>query len=111
VTTPASRLARRLHPKHLGNTLGAIAGLASALSVGLGFLAARASPHGFARLTIALHLAKEPLIVKLAAGVAGIAVATAALAGVLKFYTWWTEHEADLEAQAQPPAARDNVSE
>lgn len=109
--TPRGRLARRLHPKHLGNTMGAIAGLASALSVGLGFLAARAAPRGFARLTVALHLAKEPLIVKLAAGVAGIAVATAAIAGVLKFYTWWTEYEADVEADARQPAARDNVSE
>jgi hypothetical protein len=72
------------------------------LSVGLGFLAARAAPKGFARITVALHLAKEPLIVKLAAATAGVAVTTAAIAGVLKFYSWWTEQEAE---GAEPAAS------
>ena len=94
---PVKPLARALHPKRLGKTMAAIAGLTSALSVALGIVAARAAPHGLARLTVALHLSREPFIVKLAAGIAGIAVATATLSGLLHFYTWWRERDADVD--------------
>lgn len=83
-----------LHPKRLGPTMAAIAGLASALSVVVGLVAARVTPHGFARLAVSLHLAREPFIVKLAAGIAALAVAAATVSGLLHFYTWWQEHDA-----------------
>jgi hypothetical protein len=91
---PAPRLATRLDPKRLGKTMAAVAGLASALSVLIGLLAARTAPHGFARLAVTLHLAHEPFIVKLAALVAGLAVTAATVSGLLHFYTWWLERDA-----------------
>ena len=86
---------RLLQPKRLGKTTAAVAGLASALSVIIGFIASRSAPHGFMRLAVTLHLRHEPFIVKLAATVAGIAVLAATVSGVLHFYTWWQERDAD----------------
>jgi hypothetical protein len=68
-----------------------MAGLAGALSVLVGVLAAHLAPHGFSRLTVAMHFARVPLIVRLAPVVAGIAVCLGAAAGLLSFYSWWVE--------------------
>ena len=92
---PVNPLTRTLHPKRLSKTLAAIAGFASALSVIVGMIAARMAPHGFARLSVALHLSKQPFIMQLAAGIAGIAVAAATISGLLHFWTWWQEREVD----------------
>jgi hypothetical protein len=73
----------------------AIAALAGALSVGVGVLASRLAPHGLRGVAVSLHLAREPLIVKLAAAIGAVAVATAALSGVLHFYLWWQERDLD----------------
>ena len=100
---PNKRLAKHLNPKRLVRTLGAIAGLASALSVVTGLIAARAGPHGFAKLKVALHLAKEPFIVKLATGFAGLAVTAATGYGVLNFYLWWKEHDVEPETTQKKP--------
>ena len=85
----------RLHHKNLARSAAALAGLASAVSVLIGFFAARAAPHGWLRLTVALHMSKQPLIVKLAPIVAGFAVVVAATAGVLSFYSWCRERGAE----------------
>ncbi|HTB65339.1 MAG TPA: hypothetical protein VK727_03875 [Steroidobacteraceae bacterium] len=73
----------------------AIAALAGALSVGVGVLASQLAPHGLRGIAVSLHLAREPLIVKIAAGIGTIAVATAAVSGVLHFYLWWQERNLD----------------
>ncbi len=73
----------------------AIAALAGALSMAIGVLAARLAPHGLRGLAVSLHLAREPVIVKIAAGIATIAVTTAAMSGVLHFYLWWQERDLD----------------
>jgi len=84
-----------LHPKRLAKMTGAISGLTCGLSVLCGLLAARAAPHGLHGLAVSLHLARQPLILRLAASVATVAVITAAVSGILHFYNWWQEHELD----------------
>jgi Zn-dependent protease with chaperone function len=88
-------LSKTLHHKRLANSTGAIAGFVSALSVLIGVLAARAAPKGLARLSVALHIAKKPLIVKLAPLIAAAAVVFAVAAGLIRFYSWCVEREAD----------------
>jgi hypothetical protein len=85
----------RLHPRRLSKMTAAIAALAGALSVAVGVLASRLGPHGLRGLAVSLHLAREPLIVKVAAGIGTVAVATAAVSGVLHFYLWWQERHLD----------------
>jgi hypothetical protein len=95
-TTGGVSVTRRvsfLHHTRLAKTTGAIAGLTCALSVLAGVVAARAAPHGLRGLAVSLHLARQPFIVKVAAGMTSIAVVSAALSGLLHFYTWWREHE------------------
>jgi hypothetical protein len=97
-TTTGVSAARRvgvLHHTRLAKTTGAIAGLACGLSVLAGVVAARAAPHGLRGLAVSLHLARQPLIVKIAAGFTSVAVVSAALSGLLHFYSWWREHELD----------------
>jgi hypothetical protein len=89
----ATRWKKALHYKRLGRSTGALAGLASAVSVFVGLLAARAAPHGFAKISVALHFAKPPLIVKLAPLFTGVAVAIATAAGLLSFVVWIVERE------------------
>jgi len=72
---------------------GAIAGLASALSVIVGMLAAYATPKGWGRVSMALHITKKPFIVKLAPLLTGASVAIATAAGLLGFYLWITERD------------------
>jgi hypothetical protein len=89
----ATRWKNAFHYKRLGRSTGALAGLSSAISVFVGLLAARATPHGFAKLSVALHFAKPPLIVKLAPFFTGVAVAIATAAGLLSFVVWIVERE------------------
>ncbi len=81
----------RLHPKRLDPSIGAIAGLASAVSVIVGFIAQSAMGHGWHKASIALHLAKKPLIVRLAPAIAAVAVGIATAAALLRFYNWYSE--------------------
>ena len=90
------RRAAVLHPKRLAKTTAAVAGLTCALSVLAGVIAARAAPHGLRGLAVSLHLARQPMIVKIAAGITSLAVITAAVSGLLHFYAWWHE-ERDLD--------------
>jgi uncharacterized membrane protein (DUF441 family) len=81
----------RLHPRRLSKMTAAIAALAGALSVIVGVLAAQLAPHGLRGLAVSLHIAREPLILKVAAGIGTVAVTTAVISGLLHFYLWWQE--------------------
>jgi len=87
--------AGRLHPRRLSKMTAALAALSGALSVLVGALAAHFSPHGLRGIAVSLHLARQPLIVKLAAGITSAALIMAAVSGVLHFYIWWQEHDPD----------------
>ena len=84
-----------LHPKRLSKTIAAISALSGALSVPMGVLAAHAAPHGLRGIAVSLHLARQPLIVKIAGAVASFAILAAAVSGLLHFYTWWQERDLD----------------
>jgi hypothetical protein len=88
---PRSQWLHRLHPKRLDPSIGAIAGFASAVSVIVGFMAQNAMGHGWHRASIALHLAKKPLIVRLAPAIAAVAVGLATAAALVRFYNWCRE--------------------
>lgn len=51
---PQSQWLKRLHPKRLDPPIGPIAGLASAVSVIVGFIAQSAMGHGWDKASIAL---------------------------------------------------------
>lgn len=96
VTTVSSvkvtrRWNRTFHHKTLARSIGAIASLAGAVSVLVGWLATRMSPHGWAHVKVALHLTKKPWLLQVAPFIAGFAVTAATVAGVLSFYSWYRE--------------------
>jgi len=101
---------KKLPHKKLGRSVGALAGLASAVSVFVGMLAARAAPKGFAKLSVALHFAKTPWIVKIAPVCAGLAVAIATAAGLLSFYAWLVERD-EPAAEPDESVARDSTAQ
>jgi hypothetical protein len=84
-------IARVLHKKKVHRSAGAIAGFASAMSVLVGMLAAYATPKGWGRVSMALHMTKKPFLLKLAPLITGTAVAIATAAGLLGFYLWMVE--------------------
>jgi ABC-type spermidine/putrescine transport system permease subunit II len=61
-----STLLRTLQSKKTHRSAGAIAGFASALSVLVGTLAAYATPRGWGRVSMALHMTRKPFILKIA---------------------------------------------
>jgi len=73
----------------------ALAALSGALSVLVGALAAHFAPHGLRGIAVSLHLARQPMLVKVAAGITSLAVVMAVASGLLHFYSWWQEHELD----------------
>ena|ERR1700678_2239860 len=97
---PRSQWLHRLHPKRLDPSIGAIAGLASAVSVIVGFMAQNAMGHGWHKAFIALHLAKRPLIVRLAPAIAAVAVGIATAAALLRFYNWYREARVTAAARS-----------
>lgn len=84
-----------LDTKKVHKSAGAIAGFASAISVIVGTFAGYATPKGWSRVTMALHITKKPFIVKLAPLLTGASVAIATLAGLLGFYLWISERQGD----------------
>jgi hypothetical protein len=94
---------KTLHSKKVHRSVGALAGFASAMSVLVGMLAAHATPKGWARVSMALHMTKKPLILKLVPVITGVSVAIATAAGLLGFYLWVRapddspEHKSDGE--------------
>ena len=75
--------------------MGAIAGFVSALSVIVGTLAAQATPKGWGRITMALHMTKKPFIVRLAPIITGVSVAIVTAASLLGFYLWLVDRRND----------------
>jgi len=71
--------------------MGAIAGFVSALSVIVGTLAAYATPKGWGRVSMALHLTKKPFILKLAPILTGASVAIVTAVSLLGFYLWFID--------------------
>jgi hypothetical protein len=92
---------KRLDKKKVHRSLGAIAGFTSALSVIVGMLAARATPKGWGRVSMALHFTKKPLIMKLAPILTGASVAVVTAVGIMGFWIWLVERERD--AADNPP--------
>jgi len=95
----STSIARTLADKRVHRSAGAIAGFASALSVIVGMLAAYATPRGWGRVTMALHMTKKPFIVKLAPLLTGVSVTIATAAGLLGFYLWVTDRENEARDQ------------
>jgi hypothetical protein len=108
-TVKVRRWARTLHHKNLARSIGAIASLAGAVSVLVGVLATRMAPHGWARVTTALHMTKKPLLVQLAPFIAGFAVTAACVAGLLSFYSWYREMR-DAKLAASVAAAGTDIT-
>jgi hypothetical protein len=88
-------VARSLQHKHLSNSTGAVAGFISSISLIVGAIAAHLAPLGWRRVSMALHFSKKPLLLKLAPYLAGLAVAIAVAAGLIRFYSWLMEREVD----------------
>jgi hypothetical protein len=93
----ARYLYRTLQHRRLGESTGAIAGLASGLSVIAGMIAAHYAPRGVGRLALALHLTHKPFLLQIAPALAGVSVAFATAAGILRFYTWLRQREDQAE--------------
>ena len=93
MTDLRTTLAKTIKSKNVHKSAGAIAGFASALSVIVGTLAAYATPKGWGRVSMALHITKKPFIVKLAPLLTGASVAIATAAGLLGFYLWITDRD------------------
>jgi hypothetical protein len=100
-TVKVSRWETTFHHKNLARSIGAIASLAGAVSVLVGMLATRMSPHGWGRVKMALHLTKKPLLMQLAPFIATFAVTAATVAGLLSFYSWYREGKE--QRAAAPP--------
>lgn len=92
-----------LQGKRLHRSAGAVAGFASALSVLIGTLAGYATPKGFGRVTMALHITHKPFLLRLAPLITGVAVALATAAGILGFYLWVTERPDEASAKPEDP--------
>ncbi|SRR5581483_4965182 len=84
-------LIRTLHHRRLSDSTGAVAGLASGVSILVGMIAAHYAPHGIHRLAAVLHFARQPLIVRMAPMIAGVAAAVVTAAGIIRFYSWCRE--------------------
>jgi len=86
-------LLKRLDKKKMHRSLGAIAGLTSSVSVIVGMLAARATPKGWGRVSMALHFTKKPMLMKLAPLLTGVSVAIVTAVGILGFWIWLMDRE------------------
>lgn len=95
------QLAHSLHHKRLSNSTGAVAGFASAISVIVGSIAALFAPHGWMRVGVALHMHRQPLIIRLTPYIAAIAIAIATFAGLLRFYSWLRERAEERPQEEQ----------
>ncbi|MEP6884871.1 MAG: hypothetical protein ABJC66_08985 [Gammaproteobacteria bacterium] len=107
---------RILHPRRLDPSVGAVAGVVSAVSVIVGYLAQRAMGHGWHKAFIALHVVKRPMIVRLAPFFTGTAIAIVTAGALLRFYNWYREKEwrrplePERDASADPRAGGIDVS-
>lgn len=79
--------------QRLSNSTGAIAGFVGAISLLFGLVASRFSPHGWHRAAVVLHIEHKPLLMRLVPVIAGIALALAIAAALLRFGSWYLERE------------------
>ena len=94
MTLGAHRLMASLRRhQRLSHSTGVIAGFVSAVSVLFGVVAAHFAPKGWYKLAVALHFTKNPLIVKLAPVIGGIAIALGTAAAMLTFVSWCLDRE------------------
>jgi len=77
--------------RHLSSTSGALAATASIISGLVGIIAMFTAPHGVHRVALALHLARQPTLARVAPFIAAFAVIAAAVAGVFRLYSWRRE--------------------
>jgi hypothetical protein len=77
-----------IHHRTMSTATGAIAAIASIISGLVGVIEMFAAPHGFRRFAVALHFARQPVLMRIAPFVAAFAVVAAASAGLLRLYSW-----------------------
>jgi hypothetical protein len=80
-----------IHHSHLSSATGAVAAGVSVISGVMSVIVMFTAPHGFHRFTVALHIARQPMLVTIAPYIAAFAVVAAAIAGVLRLYSWGRE--------------------
>jgi hypothetical protein len=80
-----------IHHRHLSSTSGAVAVGAGVLSGLVSVIVMFTAPHGFRRFAVALHVARQPMLVRIAPFIAAFAVMAAAIAAVLRLYSWGRE--------------------
>jgi hypothetical protein len=80
-----------IHHRSLSSTTGAVAAAASIVSGLVGVIGMLTAPHGVHRFALALHLAHQPLLIRIAPFIAAFAVIAGAIAGLLRLYTWRRE--------------------
>jgi hypothetical protein len=80
-----------IHHRHLSTTTGAVAAAASIISGLVGVVAMFTTPHGIHRFAVALHIAHQPMLVRIAPCIAALAVLAGTIAGVLRLYSWGRE--------------------
>jgi hypothetical protein len=91
-----------IHHRHLSTTTGAVAAGASIISGLVGVVAMFTAPHGIHRFAVALHFARQPMLVRIAPCIAAFAVLAGTIAGVLRLYSWGREAGAQ-RGEAQSP--------
>ncbi len=74
--------------KRLSESTGVFAGLATAIAVIVGYLAARATAKGLAKLTMMMHLTRPPLDGTPRAGPARGCRCACQRGRLLRFYSW-----------------------
>jgi len=80
-----------IHHRHLSSATGAVAAGVSIISGLMSMIVMFIAPHGLHRFAVALHMARQPVLVTIAPFIAAIAVVAAAIAGVLRLYSWGRE--------------------
>jgi hypothetical protein len=80
-----------IHHRHLSSATGAVAAGVSIVSGLMSVIVMFTAPHGFHRFAVALHFARQPMLVTIAPFMAAIAVVAAAIAGALRLYCWSRE--------------------
>ncbi|WP_369989697.1 hypothetical protein [Pseudomonas xanthosomatis] len=94
------KIKSRLKHDRLAKSTVAVAGLTSAASTVVGVAASAAAPTGLSALTVALGITSAPLVVAAAPIFGGVAVAAAAVAGTVRFYSWLKEPDPDDAAES-----------
>jgi hypothetical protein len=94
-----------IHHRHLSSASGAVAAGVSIVSGLTSVIMMFTAPHGLHRFAVALHIARQPMLVTIAPFIAAIAVVAAAIAGVLRLYCWsrelWAQRSDSASSEEQ----------